>query len=141
MKPVSFGSLMAFTTKDYNIQGNAEHPMIRLLTFPFYNNRASHELYKDEYVVRQKPAHPDVVNGTVHNAAQNFSRYLDEKYKDEFRVNNKLVFITEADFFDASGKTQKRFFLTAATAKDEEKIHKILCKSPDYLLARFNKGN
>ena len=83
-------------------------------------------------------AFSEKIDGTVHNAAKNFAENLDRLYKKELPKGSKRVKLTEVDFYVNPRETQKRYFLTAATNDDENKIHEILSQSSVFYTAKFN---
>lgn len=127
--PVSFGSLMVFTLNDDKPKASVP----QLLQISFHNNPA----LKNYKLCDTFQKSEEVVDGTVHNAAQNFAESLDKKYKLVLPKGSKEVILTEVDFSVNPRETQKRYFLTAATNDDEEKIHNILSKSSVYYTAKF----
>lgn len=127
--PVSFGSLMVFTLNDDKPKASVP----QLLKISFQNNPA----LKNYNFVDTFQKHEEVVDGTVHNAAQNFAEQLDKEYKLNLPKGSKDVILTEAEFSVNPRETQKRYFLTAATNDDEERIHNILSKSSIYYTAKF----
>ena len=127
--PVSFGSLMVFTIND-------DKPKVsipQLLKISFNNNR----LLKNYNFVDTFEKYGEVIDGTVHNAAQNFAEDLDRKYKSILPKGSKDVILTQAEFTINPRETRTRYFLTAATNDDEERLHNILSKSSVFYTARF----
>lgn len=130
VSPVSFKSLMVFTLK-----GNKPSAGIPdIMAYTFQNNKS----LRDNYSLTT-PVHydKDKIDGTVHNAAANFASLLDKEYKKELPKGSKKVILTSADFYVNPRDTQKRYFLTAATNEDEEKLHKILSKSLAFFTVKF----
>ena len=127
--PVSFGSLMVFTINDDKPKASIP----QLLRISFNNNRS----LKNYNLVDTFEKYGDVVDGTVHNAAQNFAETLDRKYKSILPKGSKDVILTQAEFTINPRETRTRYFLTAATNDDEERIHNILSKSSVYYTAKF----
>lgn len=126
--PISFGSLMVFTIKD----NKPKAPIPALVKTSFLNNP---KLAK--YKLQDTFHHSTKVDGTVHNAAKKFAEELDKKYKDKLQKGSSRVILTEADFFVNPHKTEKRYFITAATNDDEEKIHDELSSSYFFYCAKF----
>ena len=127
--PVSFKSLLVFTIKD----GKPKAPVPDLIRASFNNNDflKQYHLEKDIAVFKEK------IDGTVYNANSDFCQRLDEKYKNMLPKGSKKVIITEADFYINPKDTEKRYFLTAATNEDENKIHSKLGKSNLFYAAKF----
>ncbi len=130
IRPVSFGSLMVFTLNDN--KPNVPIPM--LMRISFNNNPTLKKNYNLKDMVEFTE---EKIDGTVHNAAQNFAERLDAKYKSQLPKGSKNVILTEADFYVNPRETQKRYFLTAATNDDERKIHNALNKSLNFFVAKF----
>ena len=131
ISPVSFGSLMCFTLND----GKPKAPVPVFLKTAFKNNPSlkKYNLQVDEY--KGEP-----IDGTVYNAASDFCFKLDDMYKGRLPKGCKNVILTQADFYVAPNKTEKRFFLTAATYTDEDKIQKVLSKGNTLYVSKFNGG-
>lgn len=127
--PVSFKSLLVFTIKD----GKPKAPVPDLIRASFNNNDflKQYHLDKDITVFNEK------IDGTVYNANSDFCQLLDNKYKLNLPKGSKRVIITEADFYINPKDTEKRYFLTAATNEDENKIHNKLGKSNLFYAAKF----
>lgn len=154
--PVSFGSLMV---------GRLYQPGHHLplkdeisLSFPDSNGNGGHVALRN-YNLCDKTYTPtrnedgslrDMPNcsiysthdGTVYNAFKNYALKLDDEYRknlDLFRDNPQKVIFTEVDFYVSPRQTEKRYFLTAATADDEAKIHSVLSQGSRYLVGRWEK--
>lgn len=127
--PVSFGSLMVFTLNDNKPKANIP----QLMKISFHNNPALKQYELTDTVEFKE----EKIDGTVHNAAQNFAERLDAKYKKDLPKNSKKVILTEADFYVSPKETQKRYFLTGATNEVEQKLHSILSKSSVFYTAKF----
>ena len=149
MSNVSFGSIMVCRLKrpgnllplkdeislsfpdEKGIGGDPALKDYRLSTNTMYPTRGSKP---DEINENEAP------DGTVYNAFKNYALKLDDKYRQKlglFKDNPKEVIFTEVDFFVSPRKTEKRYFLTAATPEDEIKIHKTLSKTTRYLVGRW----
>ncbi len=130
ISPVSFKSIMVFTLND----GKPKAPVMDLVRTAFEYNPAlqSYSLDKDNFVFEDK------VNGAAYNASTNFTKFLDRKYSDLLPKGSNRVIATEADFYSNTRDHEKRYFLTAATKEDEERIHKCLSKSKIFYAARFS---
>ncbi len=129
VSPVAFKSLMVFTLK--GDKPSAEVPQIMKYTFD--NNNS----LKDYNLTKLVPYNKGKIDGTVHNAAADFAGTLDSEYKGELPKGSKKVILTSADFYVNPRETQKRYFLTAATSEDEERLHKILSKSLAFFTVKF----
>ena len=127
--PVSFGSLMVFNLNDDKPKASIP----QLLKISFNNNKA----LKNYHLVDTFQKHDEIINGTVHNAAQNFAEDLDRKYKSRLPKGSKEVILTQVEFTINPRETQTRYFLTAATNDDEVKLHNILSKSSVFYTAKF----
>ncbi len=132
MRPVSFGSLMAFTVKNNN------NYIPQMLNNSFTSQTTNHHL-NEKYVLVEKPLEKDVYDGTAFNATKNVANKLDNKYKDDFYVNPRKVFLTPVKISDRSGEIQTRYFITAATQEDEDTIHNSLSGTNQFLVAKFIK--
>lgn len=129
--PVSFKSLLVFTLNDG--KPRASVPEIVRMAFKHNDNLKQYQV--DAYI---RP-HKETMDGTVFNANSDFCQYLDEKYRNILTKGSKKIIMTSADFYINPTDTQKRYFITAATAEDEEKILKELGKSNHFYAARFKK--
>lgn len=127
--PISFKSLLVFTIND----GKPKAPVTDLVRAAFNNNNElkQYRLDRDIVVFKEK------MDGTIFNANSNFCQKLDNDYKKLLPKGSKRVIITQADFYTNPKETQKRYFLTAATADDEDKILKTLGKSNLFYAAKF----
>ena len=132
MKPVSFGSLMAFTVKNNN------NYLPQMLNNSFTSPTTSHRLDRN-YVLVERPHAGDVYDGTAFNATKNIANRLDNEYKKDFHVNPRKVFLTPVKISDRSGEIQTRYFITAATQEDEDIIHNSLSGTSQFLVAKFIK--
>lgn len=128
VSPVSFGSLMVFKLND----GKPDKILEQFMKVSFAKNPdlAQYSLDATKEAV-------GVEDGTVHNSAMNYARNLDEAYKAYLQLNPKKVVLTKARFSTNRNKVDTKYFLTAATAEDEEKIHQTLSKSKDFFVAKF----
>ncbi len=131
IKPVSFGSLMVFTINDN--RPKASIPQLMKISF---NNNPALKTYTLTDTIEYTQ---EKIDGTVHNAAQNFAERLDKEYKNKLPKGSRRVILTEADFYVNPRDTQKKYFLTAATNDDEKKIHKALNKSSIFYVAKFRE--
>lgn len=129
INPVSFGSLMVFTLND----NKPKAPVPNLVRTSFRNNSQL-----KGYNLTDTVSFSEKIDGTVHNAAMDFAQNLDRLYKKDLPKGSKDVILTEADFYVNPRETQKRYFLTAATAKEEAKIHQILSNSTLFYVQKFN---
>ena len=129
IRPVSFGSLMVFTLNDN--KPKADIPT--LMKISFNNNKQL-----KQYTLTDTVSFSEKIDGTVHNAAKNFAEDLDRLYKKELPKGSKRVKLTEVDFYVNPRETQKRYFLTAATNDDENKIHERLSQSSVFYTAKFS---
>ena len=127
--PVSFGSILVFTLND----GKPKASVPDMVNISFQNN----PLLADYNLLDTFQYKGEEIDGTVHNAAPNFAELLDKKYKDKLPDGSKNVILTEADFYVNPRKTEKRYFITAATNEDETKIHKALSKGITLFAAKF----
>lgn len=134
LSPVSFKSLMVFTINDG--KPRASVPDLVRTAFSYNPVLKPYSLDKDNFV------HEEKIDGTVYNASTDFAEMLDKKYKEHLPKGSSRVILTEADFYVNPRDTEKRYFLTAATQEDEDKIHKILSKSRIFYAAKFrDKAN
>ena len=137
VSPVSFGSLMCFTIKD----GKPKAPVPMLVKAAFNNNDIIKNKYKYKLDNNVTEYTKEKIDGTVFNASANFCNELDKLYKNILPKGSKRVIMTSADFFINPTQTEKRYFITAATASDEEKIFRTLNKNnTNFYVAKFNGG-
>lgn len=129
--PVSFGSLMVFTIDD----GKPKIPIPVSMKISFQKNPdlMGYNI-TDTVELNEKDR-----DGTVHNAFKNYCRFLDEHYKERLKNEPQTVIMTETDFFVNPRTKEKRYFLTAATNKDETHILNVLNNGTDFYVAKFNK--
>lgn len=127
--PISFKSLLVFTLRD----GRPKAPIPDLVKAAFKNN----PILKDYHVEHDVLVHKGETDGTLYNANSDFCQLLDKKYSPLLPKGSRKVLITEADFYINATDKEKRYFVTAATAEDENKIHKQLGKSNAFYAARF----
>ena len=125
--PVSFKSLLVFTIKD----GKPKAPVPDLIRASFNNNDTlkQYGLDKDIAIFEEK------IDGTVFNANSDFCQRLDKLYKNNLPKGSKRVMITQADFYVDPKNTEKRYFLTAATNEEENKILNFINKFGTLILA------
>ncbi|MBQ3642528.1 hypothetical protein II906_11485 [bacterium] len=128
-RPVSFGSIMVTTLND----GKPKATVPEYIRAAFNNN----EKLKRYYLQSDIYVHNEKKDGTVYNASTNFAELLDKKHEKELPKGSKKVIMSEVDFFVSPTKTEKKYFLTAPTGEDEEKILKILGGSTIFYAARF----
>lgn len=132
--PVSFGSLMCFTIDDG--KPKASIPSMLNIAFVCNGKLSGYNLQKDVVEFKGEP-----VDGTVHNAAADFCEKLDREYKDKLPKGSNKVLITQANFYVNPRDIEKRYFITAPTADDENKILKALGSSNNFYTAKFrDKG-
>lgn len=127
--PVSFGSLMCFTIDD----DKPKAPVTDMVKMAFLCNDKlmNYNLDKDVWIHKEK------VDGIDHNAAADFCKLLDMKYRQLLPKGSNRVILTEADFYVNSKDTEKRYFITAPTAKDEKFILRTLTVSNDFYTVRL----
>ena len=130
--PVSFGSLMCFTINDG--KPKASIPSMLNIAFMCNSKLSGYDLQKDVFQYQG-----EAVDGTVHNAAANFCEKLDYIHKDKLPKGSNKVFITEAEFYVNPRDTEKRYFITAPTADDENRILKALGSSNNFYTAKFRE--
>lgn len=130
ISPVSFRSLIVF-----NIDNDRPQAGIKdLLRLSFNNNpKLKNYSLSDTFVDSSEP------DGTVFNATKDFCEELDKRYADDLPKGSKKVFLTESEFFVSPKDKIKKYFLTAATNKDEEHLLNVFKKSTDFYVARFTK--
>ena len=126
IRPVSFGSLMVFTLKD----GKPKADVPTYVRTAFKNN----EQLKG-YELKEGYKYEDEIDGTVHNAANNFAITLDQRYAKD--IKPKQVNLTQAEFSVSPRKTETRYFLTASTREEEAALLKILSKGSTLYVAKF----
>ena len=130
--PVSFKSLMVFTLP--SDKPKLEVPQLMELSFN-HNQALKNYGYQLAPLVHYNK---EKIDGTVHNAYADFAEKLDDEYEKQLPRGSKKVMFTEADFYVKNPReTEKRYFLTAATKEDEDKIHKILSKSAAYYTVKY----
>lgn len=129
--PVSFKSLLVFTLND----GKPRATVPDIVRMAFKHNDFLKQYNVDPFIRE----HKEEMDGTVFNANSDFCQYLDEKYRNVLNKGSKRIIMTSADFYINPTDKQKRYFITAATADDEEKILKELGKSNHFYTARFKK--
>lgn len=128
--PVSFKSLMVFTLPSN--KPKLEVPQLMELSFKHSQALKGYSLGSLVHYDKEK------VDGTVHNAYADFAEKLDNEYESQLPRGSKKVMFTEADFYVKNPReTEKRYFLTAATKEDEDKLHKILSKSSAYYTVKY----
>ncbi len=134
ISPVSFKSLMCFTIKD----GKAKAPVPDLVKLAFNNNKYLSSRYRlDKQITKYTGEAED---GTVFNAFGDFCKKLDKLYKNQLPKGSNRVILTEAPFFVSPREIEQRYFITAATYDDEEKILKTLSKNNNFYTVKLNGG-
>ncbi len=126
---VSFGSLMVFTIND----GKPKASVPQLVKIAFNNN----PVIRNNYYLSDTVEFSEKIDGTVYKAADEFAERLDDEYSKQLPKGSKKVILTSADFYVNPRETEKRYFLTAATDDDEEKLHNILSKSSAFYVNKF----
>lgn len=134
ISPVSFGSLMCFTIKD----GKAKVPVPDLVKLAFNNNNYLKKRYRLENKISVYDGEPE--DGTVYNAFGDFGKKLDLLYKKVLPKGSNKVILTEAEFFVNPRETEKRYYITAATAEDENRILKTLSSNDSFYTVKINGG-
>lgn len=130
--PVSFGSLMCFTINDG--KPKASVPEMIKLSFAMNGKLSGYDLQTDVIDFKGEP-----VDGTVHNAAADFCERLDKMHKHMLPKGSNKVVITQADFYVNPRDTEKRYFVTAPTADDENKILKALGPSNNFYTVKLRE--
>jgi hypothetical protein len=131
--PVSFGSLLVFTLDDAN---SASIPDLMKATFENNPVLSNYEL-TDTFEYTKKGDEDTVLDGTIWNSRKNFADELDLLHQNTLDKKPQKVILTSAEFTKNPRETRTLYFLTAATDKDEKKIHETLSKSSSYLINRF----
>ena len=130
VSPVSFKSLMVFTLPSDKPQ--LQVPQLMELSFSHSQALKGYALSDLVHYDKEK------IDGTVHNAYADFAERLDNEYEGQLPKGSKKVIFTEADFYVKNPReTEKRYFLTAATKEDEDRLHKILSKSAAYYTVKY----
>ncbi len=138
ISPVSFGSLFVFTLKDNKKKSAGQESEIipQLMKVSFNNNPSL-----KKYELQDLRTYSKKLDGTVYNAASNLATELDLKYQKQLPRGSNKVILTAADFYinphNPELGTEKKYFLTAATTRDEKKIHKALSKSTVFYVERY----
>lgn len=129
ISPVSFKSLLCFTINDKKPKG--ELPTLIKTAFSYNKDLKGYKLV-------EKPLYEDTIDGTVHNAHANLCEDLDKKYAHFLPKGSKQVFLTPVDMYVSPTKIEKRYYLTAATNDDEQKIlYSSFANSRDFFVAKF----
>ena len=128
--PVSFGSLMCFTIN--NGQPKLAIPRMLQTAFAHNDKLSGYTLEEDIFEFKED------VDGTVHNAAADFCDKLDVLHKNDLK-GTKNVKITRAEFYTSPLCKEPRYFITAPTAEDENKILRALGVSKDFYTVRFRE--
>ncbi len=126
--PVSFGSLMCFSISQRPSVGIPD--MLKLS----FNRNPNLNMYNLQDTFTYTADKPD---GTVHNAYDKFTAFLDRLHAPKLPKGSKNVIVTEADFFVNPYKTEKKYFVTAATAEDEKKIFEELTNTREFYTVQF----
>ncbi|MBQ9246122.1 hypothetical protein IJ182_07645 [bacterium] len=139
ISPISFGSLMVGTLKS----GRPKAPVPVLVDLAFNcetvnidGNERKNPLSRYN-LMSDIIHHEEKIDGTVHNANLDFAKELNTKYKSKLPKGSNKVIMTEADFYINPRETEKRYFLTAASQRDEKEIHKVLSKSKEFYTVRY----
>lgn len=128
--PVSFKSLMCFTIDDNRPKEDLEK--IIKTAFAYNSDLSSFRLDEDVY------QHGEVIDGTVYNANANLCDELDKIHKNKFLDAPRKVILSVVDVAINPRETRKRYYLTAATTEDENKIlTSSFAKSKDFYVAKF----
>ncbi len=130
INPISFKSLMVFTLND----GKPKAPMPVLIQTAFRNNPKL-----KAYKLTDTATFNEDIDGTVHNAAMNFAKRLDELYRNILTKGSKKVKLTKVNFYVNPRETEERYFLTAATEEDEKRIHKLISRTDKFYSAKFGQ--
>lgn len=136
VSPVSFGSLMVFKFDKPGNQVSLKDEIS--LSFPDIDGKGGNSALKDYQFTTHN--YEEKYDGTVWNANKKFARQLDKYYRNRlniFKSNPKKVVFTEVDSYVNPFKTKKKYFLTASSDFEEAKLHKILCESKRYYVARW----
>ena len=129
VSPVSFKSLLCFTINDKKPKG--ELPTLIKTAFSYNRDLKGYKLV-------EKPLYEETIDGTVHNAHANLCEDLDKKYAQLLPKGSKQVFLTPVNVYVNPTKTEKRYYLTAATNDDEQKIlYSSFANSRDFFVAKF----
>ena len=129
VSPVSFKSLFCFTINDKRPKG--ELPLMIKTAFSYNKELKGYKLV-------EKPLYDEKIDGTVHNAHANMCDELDKKYASLLPKGSKQVFLTPVDVFETPTKEVRRYYLTAATNEDENKIlYSSFANSRDFFVAKF----
>ena len=137
MKIPSFGSLMVVRLNQPGVHVPLQDEISLAFPDPKSGNGGNPSL--KGYSLSDTFYHSETIDGTVYNAAKNFGRTLDDLYrKKEFKNDPKRVIFTEANFYKNPTETEKKFYLTAATDSEEDKIHRILSESARYLVVKWH---
>ncbi len=128
--PVSFGTLMCFSIKK-----KPEVSTPDLLRLSFVRNPSLRE-YNLQDTFQYTVNEPDF---TVSEAASNFGKMLDKLHKPKLPKGSKDVILTEANFCISPTDKKKKYFITAATNKDEEKIFEELRGTTEFYTVRVSR--
>ena len=131
--PVSFGTIMVFTTDDKKPKENTRKMIETSFGFN-YNLNDYFKLETKEYLA-------EPIDASIYNAAPSFCKFLDKRYKNSFDKNSNKVILTEADFYVNSKEKQKRYFLTAKTNLMETYIQHIIGCGFTIFAAKFYDKN
>ena len=128
VSPVSFGSLMVFTVEN----GKSVHELMKK---SFSNNLALKDYkLKEETIMYYED------DGSVHNVVLDIIRKLDRKYRGHDKQlpnGSKEVLFTEAHIAKKKNEPKIKYFLTAATKRDEKRIFKALNESEQYIVTKY----
>ena len=142
--PVSFGSMMVVRKpqpgRQIPLKDESGNPALRNYRLQDETMTPTRNADKS---LRYNPKDTSIYNthdATVYNAFKNYTFKLDEEYRKNlglFKNNPQKVIFSEVDFWVSPHKTEKRYFLTAATEEDEIRIHNILSQSKRYRIGRW----
>lgn len=149
MNNVSFKSILVFTLDDRR----AKLPIPEFIKTTF-ETKSAFKNYKlvcpeedefvknpdDKYSVYPYKYEGGVINGNEYNANTNFAKKMDKTHKKRLKEHPNEVILSEAVFStDPLKPRQTRYFLTAATGKDEDYIQNVYVnlKRIPYIFAKF----
>ena len=139
VSPISFGSLMIGTLKS----GRPKLPVPTLINLAFTSDTINisgkeqkNPLLRYELTQPMKQ-YKEKIDGTVHNANLSFAQQLNNEYRPNMPKGSNKIILTEANFYINPRDTEKRYFITAATDRDEKELHKILSRSKAFYTVRY----
>ena len=128
INPISFKSLQVFT-----MPGTPTAPIPKLVETTFrYNKDLAGYTLSDLFTYQGEE-----MDGTIHNATKDFASSLDKKFKDDVMKNPKRVMLSEGVFTINPRETEKRYFLTTSSWKEEKKLLNILNKGGVLIAVAF----